>query len=204
MSRRSKRQRRPRPASRRPPTTRERLGAQLARLVGVARGVKGIAGFAAAVLGVVFVLWPNLKPEPPPREKRVVLGRAAVDRNVRFGQYLDRRRLTRGDYVRADLQRPGALVSFNYRIVGYRHERMPVHWQLIDATTSEQLAESVDLSIVPEVNDDDGAGQVWIAVPRGRARRLFVELELLNARAVPIGRTRTLTFRGPAPPPPAR
>ena len=58
--------------------------------VRIARVVSSTIGLAATILGVVFVLWPSLKPEAPPAARSATLSNVTLDRSVAFGQYLDR------------------------------------------------------------------------------------------------------------------
>jgi hypothetical protein len=89
-------------------------------------------------------------------------------------------------------------VSFDFRIQGYRGDRLPLRWQLLDIGTGDQVAQSRDVAIVPEADDDEGTWDVWVPVPRDAGRRFFVQVQLYNDRGdVPIARLRTATFAGP-------
>jgi hypothetical protein len=164
--------------------------------VEVAKAIGAAVSFVATVTGLVFVLWPTLKPEEPPVTKGATLTNVTLDR-ISFRQYLERIPLSSTAYRDAQLERPGALVGFNFKINGYRRKHLPLVWRLVDARTGDQLAQSRDLFLTPEANEDRNSWSIWVAVPRGRQRRFFVEIELRGERGnVPLGRVRTDRFEG--------
>jgi hypothetical protein len=174
-----------------------------ARLIGL--------GLAIAVVAGLFALWPSIKPqdapatkaarpiEPPaaPATKAARLSNLTLDRDITFGQYLDRKEFSRKPYTAALLARRGAYVAFDFRVEGFRGKRLPLRWQLIDARTSDQLDQSRDIAITPSATTDQGSWDVWVPLPRGH-RRFYVQVQLYdNAGLVPIGRLRTPRFAGP-------
>jgi hypothetical protein len=162
----------------------------------IAKAVGAAVTFAATATGLIFGLWPALKPVEPPATKGATLTAVTLDRATR-GQYLDRSFLGRSGYGPAQLERPGELISFDFKIKGYLDKRLPLRWQLVDARTGDQVAESRDLFIIPVANDDQNSWSIWVPLPRGRSRRFFVEIELLDERAaVPLGRVRSDRFGG--------
>jgi hypothetical protein len=165
--------------------------------VRVARLVSSGIGLAATIIGVVFVLWPSLKPEGPPTARSATLSNVTLDRSVGFGQYLDRIKLSRAPYTPAVLSRRGAYVEFDFAIEGYKGRRLPLRWQLVDAQTAEQLAQSEDLGIKAQVTADRGTWFAWVPIPHGRKRRFFVQIQLYKHDGrVPLSRVRTARFPG--------
>lgn len=162
-----------------------------------ARSISAVVAFAATLLGIVFVLWPRLQPEGPPETRRATLDNFMLDRNVTFGQSLDRGDLSRAPYEHDQLVRPGVLVRFDVIITGYRGKRLPLHWQLIDEDSGEKLADSRDLSIKPGASTDQNTLPIWVPRPKGRERSLVVEVTLYDPRGVPIARGRTQRFANP-------
>ena len=55
-----------------------------------------------------------------------------MEQPVTFGQYLDRVEIPRDGYTQELLQRPGALVSVQVTITGYRDQALPLRWYLLD------------------------------------------------------------------------
>ena len=161
-----------------------------ARLIGA---LVAVAVVAAAFL----VLWPALKPQDAPATKAARLSNLTLDRDVTFGQYLDRKGLSRQPYGPAQLARRGAFVAFDFRIQGYHGKRLPLRWQLMDARTGDQLDQSRDVAITPAANTDQGSWDVWVPLPRGH-KRFYIQVQLYdNAGLVPIGRLRTERFPAP-------
>jgi hypothetical protein len=174
-----------------------------ARLIGI--------GLAIAVVAGLVALWPSIKPKdtpapkatrstsltPDPVTKAARLSNLTLDRDITFGQYLDRKQISRKPYTAAVLARRGAYVAFDFRVEGYKGKRLPLRWQLMDARTSDQLGQSRDIAITPGATTDQGSWDVWVPLPRGH-RRFYVQVQLYdNAGLVPIGRLRTERFAGP-------
>jgi hypothetical protein len=156
------------------------------------------AAAIAVVLGGSLLLLPALRSDGTPPTRAATLSKPTLDRDVSFGQYLDRKELSRGSYRPAELGRLGVLVSFDFRIQGYRGDRLPLRWQLLDTGTGDQVAQSRDVAIVPEADDDRGTWDVWVPVPPDAGRRFFVQVQLYNDQGdVPIARLRTRTFARP-------
>jgi hypothetical protein len=155
---------------------------------------RGLA--TAAVLAVGLLLWFALKPQgnEAPATRQASLANPTLE-HISFGQYLDRKEIDRASYQPAVLRRPGAFVMFDFKIRGYNGKRLPLRWQLIDARKGDQLKQSRDISITPDANSDSGTWDVWVQLPGGADRRLFVQVQLYNDRGVvPIARLRTKTF----------
>jgi hypothetical protein len=173
------------------------LGEKPPRRWPAAARVVGLAAAIAALGVAAFALWPSSKPHDAPATKAARLSNLTLDRDVTFGQYLDRKDLPRTPYPAAQLARRGAWVAFDFRITGYDGKRLPLRWQLTDAGTGDQLDQSRDVAITPDANTDQGSWDVWVPLPRGH-RRFYVEVQLYDdAGLVPIGRRRTERFPAP-------
>jgi hypothetical protein len=159
----------------------------------VVRGIAGAVGFAATVIGLIFVLWPSLKPEGPPAEQGATLSNAQVDTGMTFGEYLDRIEQSRRPFERSALAQRGAFVEFDFAVRGYKDKHLPLGWQLLDARSGAQLDQSRALRVTPRADRDAGAWNVWIPLRRS-ARRVYAQIALYNASGVPIGRVRSPVF----------
>lgn len=190
-----RRRRRPRERrSREPPAGAAGLTTRLKELPRVARAIVGLIGFITTVVGLVFVLWPSLKPDEPPVDQGATLSNAQVESGMTFGEYLDRIEQSRAPYGAADLARRGAYVEFDFSVRGYKGKLLPLRWQLIDSPSGAQLRHSRDLQVKPKANTDSASWPVWIPLPRP-PRRMYVQIQLYNdAGDVPIGRIRTPEF----------
>jgi hypothetical protein len=155
------------------------------------------AGLVIAVIGIGFVLSPSLRSDGAPATKAARLSNPTLDPNISFGQYLDRKQISRGSYQAAQLARRGAYLLFDFRVQGYKGKRLPLRWQLVDARTGDQLAHSSDISIRPDADTDQASWDFWVPFPRGH-RRLYVALQLFDEHGtVPIGRLRTEEYEAP-------
>jgi hypothetical protein len=162
-----------------------------------------LVGAVAAVVVVataLFALWPLIKPDDAPATKAASLSNLTLDRDVSFGQYLDRKGMTRKPYGPAELARRGAFITFQFRVEGYRGKRLPLRWLLFDARTGDLLTQSRDYALTPAANTDQGTWDFfWIPLPRGH-ERFSIQVQLYdNAGLVPIGQLETKRF-----PPPGR
>lgn len=163
--------------------------------VRIARWASGVVGFTATVLGLVFVLFPALKPEPPPPVKGATLTNATPEQ-LTWGQYLDRDDVDRAPYDAAALRRRGIYVEFDYTIEGYKDKPLPLRWQLIDAQSGEQLGNARDTHITALANSDRGTQPVWVQLPQRPARLVYVQLQFFEPKGVvSIGRVRTPSLR---------
>jgi hypothetical protein len=161
----------------------------------LAKAVSAVVGFIAVLLGLIFLLWPSLKPEPPSPTRDVKLSHLTLERPVTFGAYLRRINQSAGGLEPAVLKQAGALAAFDFTVEGYKDRRLPLAWQLVDAGNGEKLDGNRDLSIKPEVTKDSGNWPLWVPLPKGHPRRLFIEIQLYEPRGVvALGSLRTRTF----------
>jgi hypothetical protein len=162
-------------------------------LPGVVRAIVGAVGFAATVIGLVFVLWPSLKPEPPPADQGATLSNAQVEPGMTFAAYLDRIGQSRGSLDRATLDERGAFIEFDFVVRGFKGKHLPLGWQLLDASSGVQLGQDRALRVTPRADRDSGVWRVWIPL-RSKARRMYAQIALYNLNDVPIGRVRSPVF----------
>lgn len=165
--------------------------------VRIARWTSAIVGFVATLLGVIFVLFPGVKPDEPPITTRAALSKPTTE-VLTYGQYLDRINLRRGSYDAEALRRRGIFVEFDWSVEGYKDKALPLRWQLIDARRGEQLGRSRDVTITPEAPRDAATWSVWAPLPRGRVRQMAVQVQLYDETGrwpIARARTRSLTLR---------
>ena len=151
-----------------PPTGKRGLRGWLGELSTAVKTAGGIAGSIAAILGVVFLLWPNIKPGPDPAEGSADFTKPTLERPVTFGQYLDRVDLTRDPYSQADLAREGVLAGFGLTIKGYKGKDLPLRWFVLDTGTHEIVdQQNKKLLLHPDRDTARLTRSVWIAKPQG-------------------------------------
>ena len=146
--------------------------------VGQAAGLVALIG---SVVGLVFVLKPGWKPEPPPDVGVLKIVDSSVRQPVTFGRYLERVRLQPLDLTEAFRRRRGLLVEFDYQATGFRGTRLPIQWELVDATTNERVGADDALGITPSTNDDAAKWFVWVPMPEA-GRTYYVTVTLYRPR----------------------
>ena len=133
-------------------------------------GVKtigAVAGAIAAVLGVVFLLVPNLRPEPTPQEGSATFEKPTLEQPVTFGQYLRRVELPQEGYTPEQLKQPGVIAAVQLTIKGYRGERLPLRWYALDLGTHDIVDEqSKKYSFQPDRNVTPLTWPFWVALPK--------------------------------------
>ena len=158
--------------------------------------VGGAASAIAAILGIVFVLAPDLAPEKAPTEKRAQIGVLKVERPVTYAQYLQRTGLPGGDYGRSYLRRSGVFVEFDVEIVGYEGTDLPLRWSLYDADSGDQVSESKSTTLRAEAPNERATWHVWAPLPKRRGK-FFLQLQLFEGDdIVPLDRVQTEPFPG--------
>ena len=88
----------------------------------------------ATLIGIGVTLRHELTTTSPPA-RRAALSNLTLDRNVSFGQYLDRIELPRRPYTDAQLGRKGVYLEFDISVTGYRGKRLPLRWLVLDMRT---------------------------------------------------------------------
>jgi hypothetical protein len=161
----------------------------------VAKATAAIVAFVGSALAVIFLLFPQLKPEAPSPVRQVTLSQLELEPHVTFGAYLRRDHRDPGGLEAAVLKQPGALVTFHFVAEGYKDRRLPIVSQLINARTGNVMNENRDRWLEPEVTKDSGSWRAWAPLPSGRHRRVFIQVELYEPRGVvPMRTLRTKTF----------
>lgn len=164
------------------PTPSRRIRAVSAR---AARWSTAAVGFVAALLGVVFVLFPALKPSVPvtPPDMRATVSAHPSAAILTYGQYLDRSNVPRGQLDAVALGRRGIVVQFDFTITGYQNRALPIRWELLDARQGDQLDQSADATITSSAPvSDSGVYYIWAPLPNRRADPVYVAVQLLQPK----------------------
>ena len=151
-------------------------------------GAGGLASAVAGVLGLVFLVWPALKPESPPAAAsgRIVPEELEiVDRGLPLGDYCRRRGLPCPGLSPAQLGARGHVVSFAVEAEGYEDKRLPLRWSMYAAATGQRVADPAfndqaawpDDTYVPARRQDRNTGEFWVPLP-GDPGTYYVRLEL--------------------------
>jgi hypothetical protein len=168
--------------------------------VRLAGEITGIVSALATVVGLLFVLAPSLKPEPPPLRKEAFFREIEVERNVTRAQYLQRIDSGPGSYAPKQLREAGVLVRFNVVMTGHKGDELPLRWALYDARSGGQIHKDKATTLSPEADTDQASWQVWTPLPQKRGK-YYVLLQLFEEDGlVPINHAQTQAFAGVAPP----
>ncbi len=155
------------PAPETEPTEKRGLRKWLGNLSTGVKTIGAVAGAIAAVVGVVFLLVPNLRPEPTPQEGSATFEKPTLEQPVTFGQYLRRVELPQEGYTPKQLQQPGVIAAVQLTIKGYRGERLPLRWYALDLGTHDIVDEqSKKYSFEPDRNVTPLTWPFWVALPK--------------------------------------
>lgn len=159
----------------------------------------------SGIAGLVFLFWPDLKPEPTPPEtippeSAATLSDLRVRTNARYLEYVERSRLDPSDYPRTQLAEQGALVSFRASTVGYRGELLPLDWQLFDSSGNQVYEERARM-VRPRRDKESATLYIWVFPQRTQGpfriviqllrqdRQSYVELDSLESRPFELSST---------------
>jgi hypothetical protein len=139
----------------------------LAGLSTTVKAAGGLAGAVASVLALVFLLLPNLQPTASEgsSEGTAELSEPRVETPVTFGQYLDRVEVSRASFGEEQLRRPGALVTVDVAIRGYRGQALPMRWYLLDGAGDIVDQQSRRHSIRADRDETPAVWPFWVALP---------------------------------------
>lgn len=151
--------------------------------VGQASALVGLIG---GVVALVFIFKPGWKPQAPSDTSKATITDKRVFQPVTFKRYLQRQQLPipRG-LSHTYLDRAGVMVSFHYEIVGLRHKRLPLRWELSNAATNDLVAsQNSAFTLIPANDDDAGDWSVWVPAP-GKGRNYYVTVTIYQPQGPP-------------------
>jgi hypothetical protein len=189
------------PAPETEPSEKRGLRKWLGNLSSGVKTIGAVAGAIAAVLGIVFLLVPNLRPEPTPQEGSATFEKPTLEQPVTFGQYLRRVELPEEGYTPEQLKQPGVIAAVQLTIKGYRGERLPLRWYALDLGTHDIVDEqSKKYSFEPDRNVTPLTWPFWVALPKTRGPfKIVFEIYPPNAKpgkpgVVPFAKAETDPF----------
>jgi len=157
-----------------------------------------LVGLVGGVVALIFVLEPGWKPQAPANASNASISDTRVFQPVTFRRYLQRQQLPTRGLARAYLDRPGTMVTFHYEIVGLRHKRLRMRWELSDAATNDLVAaENSAYTLVPANDNDGGDWAMWVPSPR-RGRTYYLTVTIYQPQGPPyeLKHFDSPTFRG--------
>jgi hypothetical protein len=164
------------------------------RVFGLARSGWAAIPIAATLIGISFTVWHEL--HATPRTRKAALSRLTLDRNVSFGQYLDRIESPRTPYTAKLLARRGIYLEFDISITGFEGKRLPLRWILLDQRSNNLVNQAEALRIRPRAEDDAGTWFTWVPIPKSD-HTYVVRLQLYDDQipARPLARLDSKPFQ---------
>src|SRR5918994_1996658 len=144
--------------------------------IAIVGAIGTIVTVITAGLGLVFVLAPGLKPEPPAPKRSAMLTSVEFVPSLSMRQMLDRTDQSTEGLTRKELAARVVFLRYRFETVGYKGKELPIKTELIQAN-GDQVHEQRPFAIVPQANEDNGTWFTWARLPRSRARyRLLLQI----------------------------
>jgi hypothetical protein len=156
--------------------------------------VVAAVALASGLTGLVFDLWPGLKPDPRTKLSGEV-SVFAVDPSVSYGEYLKRTSFSDTEFQRRSLQvcdgrrtcnrlaLPGEQIYINTTVEGFKRRAVILRLSLYRAATHRRVAGISDVDVARENLDaptDRAVVPVWLICPPQPWARYFVRVELYH------------------------
>jgi len=149
----------------------------------------------SAAIGLLFLLVPAIKPEPPSPTRSAKLSAGDFAPNLSMRQMLDRTHQSTAGLTRHELAARVVFLRYHFETVGYKGQSLPVESALIRGN-GDQVEEETPFSVEPEANQDSGTWFTWAPLPRDRARYRLVVRIYEPKLVVPIYELQSHAFRG--------
>lgn len=162
------------------PSLRGRLVGWLVSGLSLAK-VATVVTSVTAILGLIFLLQPDWKPQPL-QELSGKLTDLAVERHVTLHEYRGRFRAS-GDDGAGDGRQVGHIVHFTAEIKGFKGKTCQMQWVVYDATSKARLGDTYSggINLSPEALSDRVSWAAWIPAGLGT---VFVRLELYDQKNI--------------------
>jgi hypothetical protein len=144
----------------------------------------GIVALVTGVVTLVFVFKPGWKPQAPPDVGKATITDVNALRPYTFRRYLQRQGVSEGTLAPRYLARRGVLIEFHYEIQGLGGKKLPLRWELSDATTNDLVASGQGFTIIPSNNDEGADWSVWIP-PQKPGRMYYATVTIYQPKGPP-------------------
>jgi hypothetical protein len=110
-----------------------------------------IVGLISGVVGLLFLLFPGLRPEAPGagRDESASMSGLSLVAPATKGQYLDYSDQKKDGFTKEQLDQRGAVASFKLTVMGYKGKELTLQRQLIDAGSGDVIGETRDFTFQP-------------------------------------------------------
>ena len=140
-----------------------------------------IASAITAILGFIFLVSPDLKPEPdrPPPTMGAELSDLSLEYGVNHAEYLRRKGLTA---ITSDFNTTGVIIHFTAKISGFKGGKCQVWGAVYDSQAVSKLFDLPEgRNFIPDADEDRASSELWVPSPV-RKGSFFVRLELYDPK----------------------
>jgi hypothetical protein len=157
-----------------------------------------VVGLISGVLGLVFLLFPQFKPEKtgPTADQSASVTGLVVNPRTTKGQFLDYSDQSKLGFTRKQLAVMGASAFARVQIVGYRGRTLTLERQLIDARTGNVVGEARDFRVTPPAEKVTHRWWDWTPLRPGRGSYIMVIKVLDDQQHAAIACGQTPAFGG--------
>lgn len=135
-----------------------------------------IVALVSGVLGLVFLLKPDLKPSGKAPKAAATLSQLRVE-PVAFHEYLDRLGSPAQPYTESDLARRGELLLFRVAITGFEGKHLVLRSELFARASGKQVEESKAIKITPTNDTVEASQYLWLPIPN-RSGQYYAVVEI--------------------------
>jgi hypothetical protein len=136
-----------------------------------------VVGLITGILGLVFLLRPDLQPDEPATRKQATLEQASLEQPITRRAYLNRTDQLADGFTAEQLAERGVLVRLRVHIDGFAGVPLTLGRELIDEQ-GEEVMDDKAFTIKPPQPELDRDWQDWVPL-EGRQGRYFLTFKLL-------------------------
>ena len=135
-----------------------------------------VIGLISGIAGLVFLFFPQLRPEvsKPPADQSASINGVVVNPHTTRGQYLAYSDQSRLGFTKQQLSVVGASAFARVTIVGYRNRKLTLGRQLIDARTGDVVGEARDFVVSPPADQVTHRWWDWVPLRSGKGSYIMV------------------------------
>lgn len=143
-----------------------------------------IVALVSGVVGLLFVLKPDLKPSGKAPKQAATLSQASFEQSAPYSEYLAKTNVPTGPYTKHLLARRGALVGVHVAVTGYEGNHLLLIWKLFAQPSGNQIDESkattpTRYKITPSNETTERTPFVWVPLP-SRPGKFVAHVELVQ------------------------
>jgi hypothetical protein len=143
-----------------------------------------IVALVSGVVGLLFVLKPDLKPSGKAPKQAATLSQASFEQSAPYSEYLAKTNVPTGPYTKHLLARRGALVGVHVAVTGYEGNHLLLIWKLFAQPSGNQIDESkattpTRYKITPRNETTERTPFVWVPLP-SRPGKFVAHVELVQ------------------------